>query len=79
MVISTIVSIEKYGQPMAVVIYIANEVLTCSPIGLLSYFIVKPPPLNPSDIFSKGPISFPYSLWLVTKKTRNLLRDFNMF
>ncbi len=36
-------SIEKYAQTMAVATYIAKEVLTCSPIGLLSYFILKPP------------------------------------
>ncbi len=34
--------IEKYVQTMAVATYIANEVLTCSPICLLSYFILKP-------------------------------------
>jgi hypothetical protein len=62
---------------MAVATYIAKVVLTCSPIGLLSYFILKPPcPVNPSDIFSKGPISYPCSSLLVTKKTKSLLGDF---
>jgi hypothetical protein len=39
--ISTMVLIENHAQKMAVATYIANEVLTSSPIGLLSYVIVE--------------------------------------
>jgi hypothetical protein len=69
----------KYAQTMAVATYIAKEVLTCSPIGsnLFSYFILKPPcPVNPSDKFLKGHISYPCSSLLVTKKIKSLLGDF---
>ncbi len=55
--ISTTVSIKRYAQTMAVVTYIANEVLTCSPIGLLSYFISKPP-CKPFRHIFKGPHIF---------------------
>ncbi len=60
-----------------VAVYIAYEVLTCYTIGLLSYFIVKPP-CKPFRHFSKDPISSPVHDWS-PRKLKHLSGTFNVF